>query len=74
MTNKIKLFVKSGGINMAMTKSQILLAAAKILKEVCTEDAKCSECPIEETCRKCEEMPHQFIKNLHYDLFIKPNF
>ena len=59
---------------MAMTKSQILLAAARILEEVCTEDARCSECPLEETCSQCEEMPHRFLKNLHYDLFIKSHF
>lgn len=55
-----------------MKDKDILWRAYEIIKEVCEQDANCSQCPLYESCQECECEPHLIIKNFWYDLYVKP--
>ena len=57
-----------------MRNKQILWEAYKILRDVCEEDGQCPNCVLYESCRDLPRMPHEIIKDFHYDLFVKPLF
>lgn len=57
-----------------MRDKQILWEAYKILRDVCEEDGQCPNCVLYESCKDLPRMPHEIIKDFHYDLYLKPLF
>lgn len=58
-----------------MTKSEILWEAYKIVRDTCEASPSCGErCPLWESCKDLDIEPHRVIKNLQYDICIRPIF
>ena len=54
-----------------MTQSEILWEAYKILRDVCEQDGQCPNCVLYESCKDLPRMPHEIIKEMHCDLYLK---
>lgn len=58
-----------------MTQSEILWEAYKIVRDVCEASKSCGiGCPLYETCKDLDIEPHRVIKNLQYDICVRPIF
>ena len=55
-----------------MTDKEIFWESYKIIRDVCETDGQCPNCPLYESCKSCDEMPHRIIKNFYFDLYVKP--
>ena len=55
-----------------MKDKDILWRAYEIIKEICTENSGCSQCPLYESCQECECEPYLIIRDFWYDLYAKP--